>query len=76
MIIEATVKNLCVMTNGLPEIHYQQQAFSSLREELGTVPLGETKSVLAQREVVHPEAELSADTISRFQQRIHHAHKS
>jgi L-alanine-DL-glutamate epimerase-like enolase superfamily enzyme len=52
------------------EVKLQQQAFQSLREKLGQASPDDVESVLAMREVVEPETELSSDTIALLQEKI------
>jgi HicB family len=52
------------------EVKQQQQAFQSLRERLGQASDDEIESVLATRELVAPEPELSADVIALLQEKI------
>ena len=52
------------------EVKQQQQAFQSLGEKLGQASLDEIQSVLATRELVEPEPELSSDVIALLQERI------
>ena len=58
------------------EVNQQKQAFQTLLEELGQASLTEVKSVLDQREVVHPEEALIPEVVARFQQRIRDASKT
>lgn len=51
-------------------ISQQKQSFKELLVELGKTDSNEIESILAEREVVQPEAELSSDTIIRLQQKI------
>ena len=52
------------------EVKQQQQAFQSLTNKLGQISDDEIESVLATRELVEPEPELSADVAARLQERI------
>jgi hypothetical protein len=52
------------------EVKQQQQAVQSLTNKLGKASLDEIESVLATRELVEPEPELSADVIALLQERI------
>lgn len=52
------------------EIDQQKQAFKALLQELGQASSAQIQSVLAEREVVEPEEELSSEVITRLQQRI------
>lgn len=54
-----------------PEVERQQQAFQSLIKQLGQASSTELESVLASREQTEPEADLSADVISRLKEKIH-----
>ena len=47
----------------------QRAAFDTLLQRLGTASPEEIQAVLAEREPVEPEAELSAEMIERFRQR-------
>lgn len=58
------------------DVQQQQQAFQSLLNELGQASATEVKSVLDQREVVQPEAELNPEIVARFQQRLRDASKA
>ncbi len=58
------------MTPSDENIKQQQQAFQSLLNKLGKASDDEIKSVLATRELVEPEPELSADVIALIQERI------
>lgn len=59
-----------LQTTPIEEIQQQQQAFQTLLKELGQASPVEVQSVLAQREVVQAEPEMSPEIIARFQQRI------
>ncbi|MEA5577246.1 toxin-antitoxin system HicB family antitoxin [Anabaena sp. UHCC 0451] len=52
------------------EIIEQKQNFKTLLQLLGKASESQMKSVLAEREVVQPEAELSPEIIASLQQRI------
>jgi hypothetical protein len=58
------------MTPSDENIKQQQQAFQSLLNKLGKASDDEIESVLATRELVEPEPELSADVIALIQERI------
>jgi hypothetical protein len=58
------------MTPSDENIKQQQQAFQSLLNKLGKASDDEIRSVLATRELVEPEPELSADVIALIQERI------
>lgn len=51
-------------------INQQKQSFKELLIGLGKADSDEIGSILAEREVVDPEPELSSDAIIRLQQRI------
>ena len=51
-------------------LHTQHTQFSDLLKDLGQATVSEIQTVLAQRDVVKPEEELSAETIHRLQQKI------
>jgi hypothetical protein len=51
-------------------INQQKQSFKEFLTELGKINSEEIESILAEREVVDPEPELSSDPIIRLQQRI------
>lgn len=53
------------------EVKQQQQMFQLLKNKLGQASSDEIESILATRELVEPEAELSADTIDSLQAKIH-----
>jgi hypothetical protein len=53
-----------------PSINQQKQAFKTLLQELGQTDSTEINSILAEREMVEPESELTSDTIIPLQQRI------
>jgi HicB family len=59
-----------VLTVPDAEVKQQQQAFQSLTKKLGQASDGEIESVLAARELVESEPELSSDTVARLQERI------
>jgi predicted HicB family RNase H-like nuclease len=65
-----------IQATPIEEVNQQQQAFQALRQELGQASSVEVESVLAQREVVRPEPELSPEIIARFQQRTHDSVKA
>lgn len=46
------------------------QSFKTLLQRLGTASESQIKSVLAEREVVEPEAELTPEIITSLQQKI------
>ena len=52
------------------EVKQQQQAFQSLRKKLGQASPDDVESVLATRELVEPEPELSSDVIALLQEKI------
>ena len=52
------------------EVKQQQQAFQSLTKKLGEASDDEIESVLATRQLVEPEPELSSDVITLLQERI------
>ncbi|PZO42848.1 MAG: toxin-antitoxin system HicB family antitoxin [Shackletoniella antarctica] len=52
------------------EVKQQQQAFQLLIKQLGQASSAEIESVLATREQTEPEAELSADVVSRLKEQI------
>jgi uncharacterized protein (DUF1778 family) len=52
------------------EVAQQQQAFQSLLKQLGEASSSEIESILAIREKVDAEAELSTDVVTRLQERI------
>lgn len=52
------------------EVRQQQQAFQSLTKKLGQASDDEIESVLATRELVEPEPELSSDVIALLQEKI------
>ena len=52
------------------DIKQQQQAFQLLKNKLGQASSDEIESVLAMRELVKPEPELSSDTIARLQEKV------
>ncbi len=59
-----------VLTVADVEVKQQQQTFQSLKKKLGQASSDEIESVLATRELVEPEPELSADVIALIQTRI------
>lgn len=59
-----------IQANSEININQQKQSFKELLTELGEINSTEIESILAEREVVDPEPELSSDTIVRLQQRI------
>lgn len=52
------------------EVKQQQQAFQLLKKKLGQTSSDEIESILATRELVEPEPELSSETIDRLQEKI------
>ena len=52
------------------EVKQQQQAFQSLTKKLGEASDDEIESVLATRQLVEPEPELSSDVIDLLQEKI------
>ncbi|MBA3922618.1 MAG: toxin-antitoxin system HicB family antitoxin [Nostocaceae cyanobacterium] len=48
----------------------QKHSFTALRHKLGQVSPAEIELILAEREKIAPEAELSSEAIDRLQQRI------
>jgi predicted HicB family RNase H-like nuclease len=52
------------------EVERQQQRFELLIKQLGQASSSEIESVLAAREQIEPEAELSSDVAARLQERI------
>jgi carbamate kinase len=59
-----------VLTVSDVEVKQQQQAFQSLTKKLGQASDDEIESVLATRQLVEPEPELSADVIALLQEKI------
>jgi hypothetical protein len=52
------------------EVEEQKKAFQSLLKQLGQASTSEIESVLAARDRVEAEAELSADAVAHLQERI------
>ena len=52
------------------EVKQQQQAFQLLKKKLGQASDDEIESVLAMRELVEPDPELSSDVVSSLQEQI------
>lgn len=52
------------------EVTQQKQSFTALLKDLKQASPGEIELVLAEREKVEPEEELSSEVINRLQQRI------
>jgi L-alanine-DL-glutamate epimerase-like enolase superfamily enzyme len=52
------------------EVKQQQQVFQLLKNKLGQTSADEIESILATRELVEPEPELSVDTIAHLQAKI------
>jgi hypothetical protein len=52
------------------EVEQQQQAFQLLKKQLGQALPSEVESILANREEVEPEADLSDDVVARIRERI------
>jgi hypothetical protein len=50
------------------EIGQQKQNFDALLQELGQAPSTEIEKILAKREIVQPEAELTPKIIARFEE--------
>jgi hypothetical protein len=61
---------LVIDTNSENNIVQQQTSFNALCQNLGHASSDEISTVLAEREVVESEAELSPDVIKRLQKRI------
>ena len=59
-----------VVTISDAEVKQQQQAFQLLKKKLGQASDDEIESVLAMRELVEPEPELSSDVVASLQERI------
>ena len=55
------------------EIIDQEQSFQTLLQGLGTASESQIKSVLAEREIVQPEPELTPEIITSLQQKITNA---
>jgi predicted HicB family RNase H-like nuclease len=53
------------------EVEQQEQSFQLLVKQLGQASSAEIQSVLATREQIEPEADLSSDIVARIQERIH-----
>ncbi|MDF5730666.1 MAG: toxin-antitoxin system HicB family antitoxin [Rhizonema sp. PD38] len=49
----------------------QKQSFATLLQQLGKASPSELESILAEREQIEPEAELSSEVIAHLQQRAH-----
>ncbi len=56
------------------EVGQQKQAFQLLIEQLGQASSDEIESVLAAREQIEPEAELSPEIVARLQEKIQTAY--
>lgn len=52
------------------EVEEQQRVFKALIQKLGQASFTEIDSILAERERVEPEAELSSAMVARLQERI------
>ena len=52
------------------QVAQQQASFDTLLSKLGTASDKDIKSVLAEREIIEPEAGLSQELIERLQKRI------
>lgn len=52
------------------EIAQQEQSFTALHQRLNPASLEEANSILAQRDKIEPEAELSPEVLERVKQRI------
>ena len=52
------------------EVEQQQQAFQLLIKQLGQASSAEIQSILATREQIEPEPDLSSDAVARLQERI------
>ncbi|MBW4672404.1 MAG: type II toxin-antitoxin system HicB family antitoxin [Cyanomargarita calcarea GSE-NOS-MK-12-04C] len=59
-----------IQATSLASINQQKQSFKELLIGLGKTDADEVESILAEREMVDPEPELSSDTIIRLQQRM------
>ena len=59
-----------VLTVSDAEVKQQQLVFQSLREKLGQASDDEIESILATRELVEPEPELSSDVVALLQEKI------
>jgi predicted HicB family RNase H-like nuclease len=53
------------------DVKQQEQSFSTRVQKLGTVFPAELQAILAERERVEPEENLSTEVIQRLQQHIH-----
>jgi HicB family len=65
-----TTLDYTVLTVSDAEIKQQQQAFQSLTKKLGKASDDEIESVLATRQLVEPEPELSSDIVARLKEKI------
>jgi aspartate ammonia-lyase len=54
----------------LETLHQQQQSFQSLTKKLGQALPDEIESILANRDRVEPEAELSVDMVTHLQEKF------
>ena len=52
------------------EVEQQQQSFQALIRQLGQASSAEIEAVLATREQIEPEAELSVDVVAHLKERI------
>lgn len=52
------------------EVEQQQRVFKALIQELGQASSTEIDSILAEREQVEPEAELTSEIVARLRERI------
>jgi hypothetical protein len=70
-IVYALTRQIAPALQIIPEstVEQQQQAFQLLIKQLGPAA-AEIEAVLATRESIPPEAELSADVVARLQERI------
>jgi hypothetical protein len=60
-----------VSTISEAEVKHQQQMFQLFKNKLGEASSDEIASVLVTRQLVEPEAELSAEVIAFLQSKIH-----
>ncbi len=58
------------------EIDQQKQSFPALLQKLGQTSPTAIASILAEREIVEPEEELTPEIIAHLQQRIHNSSKA
>jgi uncharacterized protein YPO0396 len=58
------------MTNPESSVQEQRESFENLLKSLGEANPLQVEEILAQRDLVDPEAELTADTLQKMKEKI------